>query len=301
MSEPLSNNVRAALWMLGTLASFSAMAVGGRELSDTWTPIQVTTFRAIGGMVIVLALLARSQDGFGQLRTRRFPMHFLRNSVHFGAQFCWFTAISLLPLATVFAVEFTIPMWSALLAVMFFSERFNRGRTAAIVMGFAGVLVIVQPGTELFNPLVFWVFTAAFGFAVSNMVTKTLAGTETTLAIIFYMNLVQMPLGGALSLPVWVAPEWADTLWIVMVSVAGLTAHYCLVRALRLADAIFVLPFDYLRLPLIAVVGFIFYDEVVGLALLIGAAMIVAGNFYAIRYETRLSRRAREPVPSTNL
>jgi len=281
--------------MMGTLASFSTMAVAGRELAAAGTePIQVSTYRALGGMVIVLFMLWHSHAGFSQLRTRRFPLHVVRNVFHFGAQFSWFVGLSLLPLATVFAVEFTIPMWSALLAVIFLAERFNLGRSVALGFGFIGVLIIVQPGTSVFDPTVFWVIAAAFGFAVSNIATKKLAPTETTYAIIFYMNLVQVPLGLSLSWSVWVWPVWSDAVWIIMVAGAGFTAHICLTQALRLADAIFVLPFDYLRLPLIAIVGFIFYDEVVGLALVGGALLIVFGNIFSIRYEARRNRALRE-------
>lgn len=281
----LPPSVRAALWMIGTLLSFTFMAVGGRELSDTMAPFEISFFRAFGGFLIVMVLLWRT--GFAQLRTRRIPLHVTRNVFHFGGQTLWFWGLSLLPLATVFALEFTIPFWTALLAAIFLGERMNVGRVTAIVLGFVGILIIVQPGAEVFNPYALIVLVAAIGFAVSNVCSKPLSATETPFSIIFYMNVIQMPLGLFAASFHWVWPEWADLPWLIIVGAAGLTAHFCMTRALRLADATVVMPIDYLRLPLAVGIGYFFYNEAVGWALVLGAAVIFAGNVYALRYEAR--------------
>lgn len=283
---------RAALWMVGTLSSFTAMGVGGRELGHTMAAPEVSFFRAFGGFVLVLFLLARSHGGFGQLRTQRVPLHLARNVFHFGGQTLWFLGLTLMPIAIVFSLEFTIPIWSAIFAGLFLGERMNLGRAVAIVLGFLGVLVIVQPGMEAFNPNSFIVLVAAILFASSNICTKPLSRTDTPLAIIFYMNVIQMPLGLAASGYFgWVWPTWAHLPWIVVVGAAGLSAHFCMTRAFMLADATLVLPFDYLRLPLAAIIGYVFYDESVGLALVAGAAIIFSGNFYSLRYEARRNKK----------
>lgn len=276
---------RAAMWMVGTTLSFTFMALGGRELSDTMTAFEVSFFRAFGGFVIVTLLLWRT--GFATLRTQRIGLHLARNVFHFGGQTLWFWSLGLLPLATVFALEFTIPFWTAAMAALFLGERMNRGRVTAIALGFAGILVILQPGADVFQPAALIVLVAAVGFSVSNVCSKPLSATESTLAIIFYMNLMQMPLGLFASSFNWVWPVWADLPWLVMVGLAGMGAHFCMTRAFRLADATFVMPIDYLRLPLAVGIGYFVYSETVGWSLVFGAAIILAGNIYALGYEAR--------------
>jgi len=276
---------RAALWMIGTTLSFTFMALGGRELSDTMTAFEVSFFRAFGGFVIVTILLWRS--GFAQVRTQRIGLHLTRNVFHFAGQTLWFWSLALLPLATVFALEFTIPFWTAAMAALFLGERMNFGRVTAIALGFVGILVILQPGADVFQPAALIVLVAAVGFSISNVCTKPLSASESTLSIIFYMNLMQMPLGLIAASYHWVWPVWADLPWIAMVGLAGLGAHYCMTRAFRLADATFVMPIDYLRLPLAVGIGYFVYSESVGWSLVFGATIILAGNIYALHYEAR--------------
>ena len=285
MSTPLPAPVRATFWMIGTTLSFTFMALGGRELSDTMTAFEVSFFRAFGGFVIVTILLWRT--GFAQVRTRRLPLHFTRNIFHFGGQTLWFWSLGLLPIATVFALEFTIPFWTAAMAAIFLGERLNQGRVAAMVLGFVGILVILQPGAEVFDPRALIVLVAAIGFSVSNVCSKPLSATDSPLSIIFYMNIIQMPLGLFAASFHWVWPVWNDLPWLIMVGFAGLCAHFCMTRAFRLADATFVMPIDYLRLPLAVAIGYLVYSESVGWPLVAGAAVIFAGNVYALRYEAR--------------
>lgn len=288
MLGSLPSAVRAALWMVGTTLSFTFMALGGRELSDTMSAFEVSFFRAFGGFLIVAALLWRT--GFAQLRTRRFPLHVTRNVFHFGGQTLWFWSLGLLPIATVFALEFTIPFWTAAMAALFLGERLNRGRVAAMLLGFAGILVILQPGAEVFDPHALIVLVAAIGFSVSNVCSKPLSATDSTLSIILYMNVIQMPLGLFAASFDWVWPAWEDAPWLIMVGFAGLGAHFCMTRAFRLADATFVMPFDYLRLPLAVAIGYLAYSETVGWPLIAGAGIIFAGNLYALRYEAGRKR-----------
>ena len=278
--------------MVGTLVSFTAMGVGGRELSDTIGAFEVSFFRATGGFLIVLALLSRT--GFAELKIRRLPLHLLRNTFHFMGQSLWFLGLSLLPLATVFALEFTIPIWSAIMAVVFLGERMNRGRLVAVALGFVGILIIVHPGAGDFSLASLVVVVAAIGFAVSNVCTKPLSRDHTPFSIIFAMNLIQMPLGLVAALPNWVWPELEDLPWICVIGTAGLTAHFCMTRAFMLADATLVLPIDYLRLPLAAVIGFLLYNEAVEMALVIGGFVILGGNLYSLRFEAQRHKAATE-------
>jgi drug/metabolite transporter (DMT)-like permease len=276
--------LRGALWMVGALLSFSAMAISVRELLRSMGNFEILALRSLVSLVLVLAVLPRF--GLGSLRTRRFGLHVVRNVLHLGGQYAWVYAIAMLPLATVFAIEFTMPVWTALLAVPILGERLNRGRVAMLVLGLAGVLIILKPGFALIHPAALVMLAGSFAYATMNIATKRLSQTDSTLAILFYMAAVQLPLALLPALPQWVAPHLRDLPWILLVGSAGLSAHYCLTRAVRIADATLVVPIDFLRLPLIAVVGMLFYGEPLELTIMLGAAVIFAGTFYSIRRES---------------
>jgi hypothetical protein len=186
--------VRVVLWMTGALLSFSAMAVSIRALSGTLRIMEILAIRNGAGLAILLALGAFNPAHLRALSARRIMLHITRNTIHFGSQFLWATGLTLLPLATVFALEFTMPAHTALLAAMFLGERLTPSRIGVVIFGFLGVLVILRPGLETFRPAAFLVLGAAFGYAVSLTQTKALTSTETTFAILFWMNVVQLPL-----------------------------------------------------------------------------------------------------------
>lgn len=279
--------------MIGTLLSFTALAVSARELSNNMDTLELLFFRTLVGFVIMAAVVGRS--GLASVRTRRLGGHALRNTIHFGGQYAWFLGLTLLPLADLFALEFTTPIWTAILAVLILGERLNRGRIAAIVLGFLGILIILKPGLEIVNAPSLIVIASAMFFAGTHTVTKLLTATESTVTILFYMFLMQLPLTFVLSLFVWTAPRLADLHWIIAVGATSVAAHYCLTNAFKLADASFVIPVDFLRLPLVAVVGFALYGEAIEITIFLGAAVIVAGSYYNIRHENaRLKEKEKE-------
>ena len=277
--------LRGALWMVGALSSFSLMAIAVRELSQSMGSFQILFLRSAVSLVLIAAVLP--YYGFAPLRTRRFGLHVVRNFFHFGGQYAWVYAIALLPLATVFAIEFTMPVWTALLAMLILGERLNRGRIVMMVMGIAGILIILKPGAAPVSHAALVMLAGAFAYGATMVATKRLAASESALAILFYMSLVQLPIGFVPALSGWVAPSLRDAPWIFATGICGLTAHYCMTRAFRLADATLVVPIDFLRLPLIAIVGALVYREPVEVTTFIGAAVIFAGTYYSLRRETR--------------
>jgi drug/metabolite transporter (DMT)-like permease len=277
--------LRAALWMCGTLVSFSTMAIAVRELLDTMGTFEVLFFRSLVSLLMVLAIVPRY--GLGALRTRRFGLHLVRNLFHYCGQYAWVYAIAFLPLATVFAIEFTMPVWTAVLAVLLIGERLNRGRVVMLMTGLAGILIILRPGFAFIHPAALVMLGGSLAFATTMITTKRLSSTDSPLVILFYMSVIQLPLGLIPALPVWVMPTVADLPWVVGVGVAGYSAHYCMTRAFRLADATLVVPLDFLRLPLIAVVGALFYREPIELATMLGAVVMFAGTYYSVSRESR--------------
>jgi drug/metabolite transporter (DMT)-like permease len=277
--------LRGALWMVGALLSFSVMAIAVRELLRALDSFEILFLRSVVSFALVATVLPRS--GLHTLRTRIFGLHVARNVLHLVGQYAWIYAIALLPLATVFAIEFTAPVWTAILAVLLLGERLNGGRIVMLVLGLAGIAVILKPGLGPVHPAALVMLAGSLAFASSLIATKRITKQDSTFAVLFYMQAIQVPLGFVLAWPVWVAPGPAEMPWIVAVGAGGLAAHYCMTRALRIADATVVVPIDFLRLPLIAAVGMAFYAEPLDWTIFLGAAVIFAGTYYCIRREAR--------------
>jgi len=269
--------------MIGALLSFSSMAISVRELSPSMGAFEIQFFRTLIGFIILIPLMVRHPEAL--FATARMDVHFLRNSVHFAATFAWTLGIAFLPLAQVFALEFTTPIWTTLLAIAFLSERLTLPRTIAVFGGFIGILVIVRPGVTAFNPASLLVLGAAMGYAINIVTTKFLTRSTSALTIVFYMSLMQLPMTFISAMFYWTQPQWSDLPWILLIGISGLSAHYCLARALNLADATITMPIDFVRLPLIAIIGYLFYAERFDVFVLIGGTIIVAVNYYAVRQE----------------
>jgi len=144
--------VPAVLWMIGALLSFSTMAVSIRELSHVLGILEILALRSALGLVVLVAIALVRSDLRQQVRTRHIWLHLLRNGVHFASQVAWATSLTLLPLATVFSLEFTMPAWTALMAAIFLHERLTRSRIGAVILGFVGVLVSSGPACRRSSP-----------------------------------------------------------------------------------------------------------------------------------------------------
>jgi drug/metabolite transporter (DMT)-like permease len=288
------------LWMVGALLSFCVMAVAIRKLSGPLTIMEILTLRAALGLIIVgTVALVRPQER-RSINLRRLPLHVLRNSVHFSSQYLWALALVLLPLATVFALEFTMPAWTILLAPFFLGERMTRSRVGAVMLGLIGVLVILRPGVESFRPAALIVLVAALGYAAQNIATKKLTATESTFAIVFWMNVIQLILALAFAGPFFVDKLTLDLApAIAGLGTAGLFAHFCLSNAFRAGDASVVVPLDFMRIPLIAVIGWWLYGEPLDAFVFVGAGLIISGILWNLRSEMRWP--APLAVPAANV
>ena len=287
----MTSILRGVLWMSGAVLSFCAMAIAARELLKSLGIFEILFFRTGVALLIVLAVAARI--GIATLRTRRIGVHLWRNLFHLGGQASWVFALGALPLATVFAIEFTAPIWTAVLATLMLGERMNRGRVVMLALGFAGVLVILRPpllfgGAAAFDPAALVVLAAALFFSVQIITTKFLTGTQSTLTILFWMNVMQLPaylatnvvLGGDL----WFVPRIPASAWLPLLAllVTGLSAHVCFTNAMRYGDATLVVPIDFLRIPFIAGIGVLLYAEPFDPLVLLGAAISAAGIVWSL-------------------
>lgn len=272
--------------MLGAVLSFAAMAVAVRELQRHMGSFEIVFLRSV--VMLGLALVMLSRVGLAALRTRRIGAHFGRNLIHLLGQILWVYSISALTLATVFAIEFTMPVWTAILAAIFLHERLTAPRLIQLVLGVVGVLIILRPGLGAFHPAAIAMIVGSLCYASSFIFTKRLSSTDTALAILFWMSVIQTPISFALALPQWVTPPLADLPWILGVGCGAFFAHYCMTRSMMLVDATVAVPIDFIRLPLIAVIGALFYNEAFDPMVIVGAAVIFAGTYYSLSREHRV-------------
>lgn len=268
----------AAGWVVGAILSFTLMAIGGRELAAELNTFEVLAYRSALGLPVVAALLL-GFEGWRGAATRRVGLHALRNTVHFAAQNLWFFGVAAIPLAQLVSIEFTNPIWVALLAPMLLGERLTAAKLAGAGLGFLGVLVIARPGAAPIEAGHLAALGAAIGFALTNIMTKRLTREDSALCVLFWMTFSQMAMGFAVAasmgLTVFSAAMWP---WVALVGLTGVTAHFCLTRALFLAPASIVGPMEFFRLPVVAAAGMVLYGEPLEWALLLGAGLIFAGN-----------------------
>ena len=270
--------------MIGAIGSFSTMAVAGRTVSDRFDTFEIMLYRSATGLVVVLAL-AMATGRLGEVTTRNLPLQGLRNLVHFTGQNLWFLAIATAPLAQVFAVEFTAPLWVLLLAPVILGESVRRVQLVVAAIGFGGVLLVAQPFAGTPSPGLLWAALAAIAFAVTNLLTRKLTRDETVTGILLWLTALQLAMGlvaagidGDLALP-----DARNGPWLALIGLAGLCAHWCLTNALRLAPASTVMPIDFARLPLITVIAFWLFGEAIDPLVLVGGAIIVAAAWANLR------------------
>lgn len=282
MTHPAPSNTKAALWMGAWLACMVTMAVAGRETASRIDAFQVMELRAIIGFLLLYPLVRRA-GGFRAMKTRHPWRHLWRNAVHYAAQYAWLLAVTLIPLAQVISIEFTMPIWTALLAVMFIGERMNTYKVTSIVLGLVGVWIIVRPSAGHIEPGQLISLAAAVGFAVSVVLVKALTRTDPVVRIIFWMLVIQGVIG---IVPAWLVWQPVPLLlwpWIALVAFVGTFSHFSMAQAMRYADATMVVPMDFLRVPLTAIAGWLIYAEGIDVYTAAGAALILAGNLLNLK------------------
>ena len=273
---------KAAAWMAGWLTAMVVMAVAGRAATRTLHVFQIMEMRSLIGFVLLWPLI-HAGGGVRALGTARLGQQVARNAVHYAAQFGWFFALTLIPIAQVVAIEFTMPIWTALLAVTFLGERLSAARVVAVALGVVGVAVIVRPGIDHVDPGQLIALGAAVGFAISVILVKSLTRTDSAVTIVFWMLVVQSAIGAVPALIVWRTPTAAVWPWVLVIALCGTYSHFCMTQALRHAEATMIVPMDFLRVPLSAVAGWLVFGERIDAFTIGGAALILFANLLNLR------------------
>jgi drug/metabolite transporter (DMT)-like permease len=225
------------------------------------------------------------------IRKPRWKLYFMRGGFGLAAMQFWFYAISIVPLPLATALSFTSPLISAALAVLIFKEKGSVAMWVSMLIGFAGVFVILRPGTEAFDWNALWVMVTAAMWSISGVIIKSLTKTESPIAVVFFMGLIMTPL----SLPflfihpqIPVGEQW---LWLIALGLVSCLFQIALSYAIATTDLVNILPFDFTRLLFVSILAYFFFGEVLDGWTLIGALIIVASTVAATHHEGRKARR----------
>ncbi|HGE8465240.1 DMT family transporter [Serratia nevei] len=281
----MDNNLsiaKAATWMMASVLLILLMSVSGRIITRELDVFQVMEMRSVIAVFMLLPLIYR-EGGIRTMRTIILPRHIGRNIAHYAGQYAWLMGLTLIPLAQVVSIEFTAPIWAAFLAAIFLNERLTWRKGVVILFGLTGVALIVRPGAAPLNPGHLITLGAAFAFAISFISTKLLTRSDSATKIIFWMLVIQSIIGIVPALNVWLWPPASMWPWLFLFAFAGSFAHFCMAKALAHADATVVMPMDYLRVPLSAVLGYLLYTEAIDGFTAIGAGLILVGNLFNLR------------------
>ncbi|MCO5161382.1 MAG: DMT family transporter [Mesorhizobium sp.] len=273
---------KAGLWMAGWLTLMLLMSVAGRAATIEIDIFQIMEMRAIIGLVMLWPLI-HAAGGLRAMRSRVLGQHIGRNVVHYFAQYAWLLALTMIPLAQLISIEFTMPVWTAIFAGLFLGERIGGLKIASIVLGILGVAVIVRPGLDHVDPGQLIALVMAVGFGISVTMVKGLTRHDSVVKIMFWMLVIQGLIGFVPALWVWRWPSAEAWAWIVVISACGTFSHYCMAKAMTYADATVVIPMDFLRVPLSAALGFLLYSEALDAWTVAGAALILFGNLLNLK------------------
>lgn len=282
--------IRGPLWMILGGLSLLFLALVIRHLQEKYHVLEMIFLRSVISFLLILpwALRQRRQE----LTTRRLPLHIFRNGIHYLGNIGWFVGVTLISLADLQALSFSTPLFTIVLAAIFLREKVGPHRWIATVLGFIGALVIIRPGFIPISPGTVAVILSAIFYASSQTATKALSRTDSPNAILLYMSVIFIPISAIPAAVVWVTPAWEDAIPIVLLGVFGYLAHACIIRSFATADASFVMPFDFLRLPIAAAFGYVLYSERPDLWVWIGAAIIFVATYYITWREAQAAKRA---------
>lgn len=273
---------KAALWMAGWLTLMLLMSVAGRAATLEIDVFQIMELRALIGLALLWPLI-HAAGGLKAMRSDVLGQHIGRNVVHYFAQYAWLLALTMIPLAQLISIEFTMPVWTAIFAGLFLGERIGGLKIVSIVLGILGVAIIVRPGLDHLDPGQLIALVMAVGFGISVTMVKGLTRHDSVVKIMFWMLVIQGLIGILPALSVWRWPSAEAWAWIVVIAACGTFSHYCMAKAMTHADATIVIPMDFLRVPLSAALGYLLYSEMLDVWTVAGAALILFGNLLNLK------------------
>lgn len=295
MTAPRGQHLRAALLMLGSTMLFGLMTVAIRLASETLHTFEIAFFRNFFGLVAALPLLLR--HGPDLLKTTQWPRYVFRCAIGVVSMLCGFWAIGHLPLAQAVALSYSTPIFVTIAAVVFLHEQVRARRWAAVALGFIGVMIIVRPGTAGFSAGTLVALAAAVLSGIVSIQIKQLSKIEPADRIVLLTTLLWVPMSLLPALTVWEWPRGIAWVWVIAAGFLGTGGHMLWTRALKLGDVSALTPISFMQLPIVAVAGWLLFQERLDRWTAIGAGVIFAANAYIAHREARLARRAATHAP----
>ncbi len=284
----LRGPVRGAAWMTLAALGVVVMAVLVRQLAVQIHPFEIALFRTLIGLIFLMPLMVRA--GRTVLHSNNHRLFALRGVFSSIFLMCFFPAIAMMEIADAQALNFTEPLFGALLAVLFLGEPARPGRIAALLVGFCGALIILRPGVVPVSTGAMLMVAAAFASGASNTINKHLTRTDRSTTIVFYHAIYMTPAILIASLFVWTWPTPSQFLTLTAIGALGLLCQISYSRSFAVADATVVLPFHFTRLPFAAVLGYVVFAELSDIWVWVGGAIIFSAIFYISRSESRAER-----------
>jgi drug/metabolite transporter (DMT)-like permease len=295
VTAPRSPHLRAALLMLGSTVLFGLMTITIRLASETLHTFEIAFFRNFFGLVAALPLLLR--HGPDLLKTTQWPRYLFRCAIGVVSMLCGFWAIGHLPLAQAVALSYSTPIFVTIAAVIFLHEQVRARRWAAVALGFIGVMIIVRPGTEGFSAGTLVALAAAVLSGIVSIQIKQLSKVEPADRIVLLTTLLWVPMSLLPALKVWEWPRGIAWVWVIAAGFLGTGGHMLWTRALKLGDVSALTPISFMQLPIVALAGWLLFQERLDRWTAIGAGVIFAANAYIAHREARLARRAATHAP----
>jgi drug/metabolite transporter (DMT)-like permease len=280
----MTDTIKGSLWMIGGVFCLTSMAIAGKEISLQIDTFEILFFRSVIGVCIISFFLVK-KNLLHEINLKEIRTHLKRNLAHFIGQNLWLYALASITLAEVTSLEFTMPIWIVFFSYLMLNEKLDKYKIISVCIGFVGVLITVRPDIETLNLGLIAAAISAIVFALTNIYTRKLTRTESTLTILFFLTSMQLVFGlitslldGQLDIP-----TNENIIWIVTIGFAGLGAHYCITTALSLAPPTVVAPIDLLRLPIVVLIGVFFYSEQGDIFIYFGASLIIFANWLNLK------------------
>jgi|JI10StandDraft_1071094.scaffolds.fasta_scaffold14108_9 drug/metabolite transporter (DMT)-like permease len=284
----LPDPMLAALLALGACVFFACLSATVKHLSSELHGFAIAFWRNLFGFVFMIPWLWR--HGLGSLRTGRFGTYLFRSGLSVISMMCGFTALAYMPIANATSLSFTAPLFATILAALVLKEQVRARRWSATLLGFAGVMIVLQPGSTGIGLGEVLVIGSAFLTATVSVIVKTLSRSESSQAIVTYMVLLSTPLALVPALFHWDWPSLAAWPFVVALGLFGTLGHLCWTRAFAMADASAIVPYDYSRLIFTTGIGIIWFGENPDHWFWIGSVVIIAAGLYIAQREAFLRR-----------
>jgi drug/metabolite transporter (DMT)-like permease len=289
-----NNLIVVALLAIGATFFGSFMGAGVKFLSDDLHPIIICFYRSLMGLILITPFVVR--NNFRALQTKNMRLQIFRASINVISMICWFSAIGMMHFEKATALGFTTPLFTTVLAVIVLGEVIRFHRTAALLLGFIGIIIIIRPGYVPFEFGTILMLVASFSFSFVLIFVKKLSATDSSITIIFYHLLYMTPVFFILSLFYWENINLNQLIIFTLMGASGLLSHWCLAQAFKMSDTTFVMPLQFTKLIWASLIGLFLFAEQPDIWTWVGGVIIFISVVYITYREAFKKKGTQKPI-----